>query len=493
MSANKKLVVFVHGWSVRSTDTYGGLPERLKSEAAQQRGLALDVRHIWLSKYVSFHNKVTVPDIVQAFDAALKKELGKELSNGRGLICITHSTGGPVVREWLQEFYFRRGKKRTPISHLVMLAPANFGSALAQLGSSRLGRLKTWFEGVEPGLGVLDWLELGSPESWQLNKEWLDNADEVIANGTYPFVLTGVSIDPRIYDHVNSYTGETGSDGVVRVAAANLNMAHFTIQQKRAADHSGPLLPLKLGKGKEIANLPLALIEGRSHSGDAMGIMRSVHDDDQPHPTVDALLKCIVVSNRRDHAKLVKEFEQQRQQVEARQRVEILDVPGHFDRKRINDPCAMVIFRVRDDLGNTVSDFEILFYGRDNNLDALPPGFLIDKQKNRRDPGVITFYFNAARMQGCEPIHHDGEEIRPALRGCEHLGLRVVPYPQSGFVHYLTGELSASASNLRKLICANQTTLVDIVLHRVIHAGVFRLSRELHDGDFTRDPEGDPV
>eukprot|EP01031_Cornospumella_fuschlensis_P043536 gene43536-53229_t len=43
-----------------------------------------------------------------------------------------------------------------------MLAPANFGSALAQLGKGRVGRLKAWFSGVEPGQGVLDWLELGS-------------------------------------------------------------------------------------------------------------------------------------------------------------------------------------------------------------------------------------------------------------------------------------------------------------------------------------------
>jgi hypothetical protein len=28
-----------------------------------------------------------------------------------------------------------------------MLAPANFGSALAQLGKNRVGRLKSWFEG----------------------------------------------------------------------------------------------------------------------------------------------------------------------------------------------------------------------------------------------------------------------------------------------------------------------------------------------------------
>ena len=33
MARQKRIVVLVHGWSVRNTDTYGGLPERLKREA----------------------------------------------------------------------------------------------------------------------------------------------------------------------------------------------------------------------------------------------------------------------------------------------------------------------------------------------------------------------------------------------------------------------------------------------------------------------------
>jgi len=87
-----------------------------------------------------------------------------------------------------------------------MLAPANHGSALAQLGKSRLGRIKSFFEGVEPGQHILDWLELGSDMSWQLNESWLDY--DCIAHGIYPFVLTGQKIDRQLYDTLNSYTGE---------------------------------------------------------------------------------------------------------------------------------------------------------------------------------------------------------------------------------------------------------------------------------------------
>ena len=159
------LVIFVHGWSVTNTDTYGELPARLIAESARSGGPALDVQHIYLGQYVSFRDEVRVADISRAFDAALGAVL-RDAGANRRFVCITHSTGGPVVRDWFDRIYVQ-GKRigECPMSHLIMLAPANFGSALAQLGKTRLAAIKAWFDGVEPGQGVLDWLELGSPEA----------------------------------------------------------------------------------------------------------------------------------------------------------------------------------------------------------------------------------------------------------------------------------------------------------------------------------------
>src|SRR5579885_1575204 len=105
MARPQRLVVLVHGWSVRDPATYGGLPERLKREAGKDPGLELDVRQIWLSEYASFQNEVTLPDIARAFKSALERELGEELKAGRRFACIAHSTGGPVIRAWLQQEY----------------------------------------------------------------------------------------------------------------------------------------------------------------------------------------------------------------------------------------------------------------------------------------------------------------------------------------------------------------------------------------------------
>ena len=264
-------VVFVHGWSVTHTSTYGDFPERLRREARARAGLNLDIRNIWLGKYVSFHDEVRVADIAKAFEAAIRTELSDVLQRGVRFACITHSTGGPVIREWWDAHYVARGRPGAcPMSHLVMLAPANFGSALGQLGKGRIGRLKSWFGGVEPGTGVLDWLELGSPEAWRLNRRWMSYPDTTSGRGrVFPFVLTGQCVDHALYDHVNSYTGELGSDGVVRAAAANLNTTYVRLEQEtpvrstaRGRPYQAPLKVAERGAAREtaFAIVPVSLI-----------------------------------------------------------------------------------------------------------------------------------------------------------------------------------------------------------------------------------------
>ena len=58
-------VVFVHGWSVTSTDTYGGLPEALARHAPPDLDVTID--HLHLAKYVSFADEVLVDDIARGF------------------------------------------------------------------------------------------------------------------------------------------------------------------------------------------------------------------------------------------------------------------------------------------------------------------------------------------------------------------------------------------------------------------------------------------
>ena len=113
--ADPMLLIFVHGWSVTSTKTYAGLPEALAKNAADA-GLNIEIRHIFLGRYISFHDEVTVNDLAVAMDHALRTDVPNNPNGQRRFSCVTHSTGGPVVRAWLDKFYGAERLHRAPLN-----------------------------------------------------------------------------------------------------------------------------------------------------------------------------------------------------------------------------------------------------------------------------------------------------------------------------------------------------------------------------------------
>ncbi|MDD2853616.1 MAG: phospholipase [Desulfuromonadaceae bacterium] len=488
MPVVKTLIVFVHGWSVTNTDTYGGLPLRLRAEAASL-GLDIRIEEIFLGRYISFHDEVRVSDISRAFRTAVADELSALLQDGTRFVCITHSTGGPVIRDWWQRYYASNPQAGIcPMSHLVMLAPANFGSALAQLGKSRISRLKSWFEGVEPGQGVLDWLELGSKEACTLNMEWLcSDGSQIGPTGIFPFVLTGQSIDRSIYDNLNAYTGETGSDGVVRVAAANLSGTYIKLLQEvpQAIPGKPGAFSARELKVETICQAPktaLRVISGKSHSGEKMGIMRSVkvtQNDVNSMETINAILACMQVASGDQYDALCDRFRAETDAVQKAEQVEIEQRLFRSDVRFIHDRYSMVIFRVQDDEGHPVADYDLLLTaGPDSDPNHLPQGFFIDRQRNAINPDTITYYLNRDVMKGTGEITgSDKNPIRTAQAGSEMLGFRIIARPDNGFVHYLPCEFKASPDMLQTALHANSTTLVDIVLRRIVRKNVFLVGK----------------
>jgi len=498
--AKKQLVVFVHGWSVSHTNTYGGLPERLAAEAAAA-GLSFTTKEIFLGKYVSFRDEVRIEDISRAFEAALQKEILPLTKTLGRFACITHSTGGPVIRDWWRRVH---PTGTPPMSHLIMLAPANFGSALAQLGKSRLSRIKTWFEGVEPGTGVLDWLELGSQGGWALNLDWIrGDAERISAKGVFPFVVTGQTIDRKLFDNLNSYTGELGSDGVVRVAAANLNASFVRLEQEPARPVAGKkdrfeAPALALASSERAPATAMRIVAGKSHSGSSKGIMRSVkpaRGTARDAETVSVLLEALGVRTAADYASVREAFDTATQVVQASERLEtvkrlLLLADTHF----VHDRCSMVVFRVLDHEGHAVDDFDLLLTGEDHDPNRLPQGFFKDRQRNQHSRNVLTYYFDYDVMTGCDPVvAGDGDVVRPRQPGIAVLGFKMTPRPDSGFVHYLPCELQASTATMRKVLRPNETTLVDIVLRRIVREGVFRLDRGVKQRSFKNNPPGPPI
>ncbi len=499
MTAQKKLVVFVHGYSVRSTNTYGKLPQRLIDEADADGTISIDVKQVWLGKYISFNDAVRLEDLAHAFDVVVQAELGDEIKKGRRFACITHSTGGPLVREWWQRYWIdTKRADKCPMSHLIQLAPANFGSALAQLGKQRLSRIATWFQGVEPGTGVLDWLELGSPESWKLNEAWIRESTKMLKTArTFPFVLTGQSIDHKLYDHVNSYTGEIGSDGVVRVAAASLNANYLRLEQEAPrwdGDEKRWVAPqLKLVESVDAAPTALAILPGVAHSGTSMGILASVKDDGKPHPTVTAVLECLKVDTRADYEAQIARFDAFSEQTQLQERIEVDERFFLPDVTRIYDKKTMLILRVHDENGWGVSDFDLLLTGEHGDPNKLPQDFLDDRQRNHRDGSTLTFFLNHDILEGCPEVRRDNKVVRPAQNGLDEFGIRIIPRPLDGFVHYLPCELRATKSMHEKALRANTTTLIDIRMRRVVRGNTFMLTRDLAPKDFTKTEPGDPI
>ncbi|MDX1481244.1 MAG: hypothetical protein R3315_06185, partial [Woeseiaceae bacterium] len=454
MPARPKTVIFVHGWSVTNLDTYGGLPARLQAEAAA-RGQRLDIEHVWLGRYISFNDEVRLEDVSRAFEAALRDRLGRALADGRRFACITHSTGAPVIRDWWHRYH---AGHICPISHLVMLAPANFGSALARLGKGRLGRIKAWVGGVEPGTGILDWLELGSPESWALNVDWIrTESHRVGVRGLFPFVLSGQTIDRAIYDHLNSYTGEAGSDGVVRIAAANLNARLVTLRQDTADAE------LCIDGVESAPDTVFGIVPGAAHSGKSLGIMRSVdarRGRRQGAALVGRVLDCLAVEDKGDYRRLLQEFREANERVQEDECVDTVEraVPGL--RHYFVDRHSMLVFRLRDDRGHPVDDFDLLLTaGPQNDPDALPRGFFGDRQRNSRSRNVLTYYLNYDLMTGVPARRSDGRIVREASAGIDRLGIVLRPRPRDGFVHYRAAGLPASRELLDAILVPNATTL----------------------------------
>ena len=140
----------------------------------------------------------------------------------------------------------------------------------------------------------------------------------------------------------------------------------------------------------------------------------------------------------------------------------------------------MIIVRVTDTAGHRIGDFDLILTGEDDKPGLLPQGFLSDRQRNDQSKAV-TLFLNHAVMAGSDEIPRPTKSgqpkqlYRPKLDGITRIGMKVVPRPDKGFVHYLECSQRAVPSALKSFVKPNQTTIVDVVLQRVVHKGVFEL------------------
>lgn len=422
-------VLLLHGYNVTSTRTYGVLPARLKNAGHK-------VRNIYLSKYVTLDDDLTLADIVRGLQAALVDVYGSKLE-AKEFACITHSTGGLVARAWIST-YFADRMRALPMTHLIMLAPPNNGSRLATLGKSRLSRLRSVL-GMEPGVKILDELELASEFQWELNSLWMRKKLHH-ANGFYPFVITGQWIDKKIWDVLAPATYERGSDGVVRAAAANLNQQKFTIH------HTGKVLH------EVMQASPYLITPKTAHSDESYGVMAGIPAKGE-HPVLTAIEAALEVKDRKSYNTLEASF--------AVKTAELQRSEPYYDGSPLNR-YSQLVFRVIDDVGNHLPDYAIELVDGEGRGDQLPSGFLGHQHKNAVRPERFVFYVNY--------------DLLSKIKGGK-VGFRVHAATGTPLVQYPVFEYLGNLSDVSRFIKPNQTTLVEVVLQRRLNKNVFRFTQ----------------
>jgi hypothetical protein len=213
-------VLIIHGYSDCS-ESFVEIKNFLKNHSPGK------IKSILYADYESREDNLTFEDVVEGLNDQMIAN-GIIFNDGTSpyeLKIVVHSTGGLVVRHWIWRYYYATKRMSVcPVTNLVMLAPANFGSPLAQMGKSFLGGLVKgrWKVGdfLEAGKKILDGLELGSAYQWNLaHRDLLIRDNYFNARQIRTTVLVGIAD----YEGIRGWLNKDGTDGTVVIAGTNLN------------------------------------------------------------------------------------------------------------------------------------------------------------------------------------------------------------------------------------------------------------------------------
>jgi hypothetical protein len=123
-----------------------------------------------------------------------------------------------------------------------------------------------------------------------------------------------------------------------------------------------------------------------------------------------------------------------------------------------------------DDRGNRLADYDITFTaGPGYDADHLPPGFFVDRQRNSRAPGRLTYYIDYDTMADWF--------AKPELD--DRFGFRISARPAAGYAFYVVAEHRGRFSALKKYFEPNQTLMIEIQLQRHVTDNIFSLTQDL--------------
>jgi hypothetical protein len=488
-------ILLIHGYSAESrrsdarsiTAIYGRLPAELRRRYGKSQ-----VRTLNVARYLSLVDGIKLDDLSRAMDQALRAEM-PDLLAGRFDVII-HSTGALVVRNWLR----RHSPRPSPVQRLIYLAGANFGSGWAHVGRSQLakwGRL-VFQGGTERGVQVLDALELGASEAIDLNRFFLSPERSLPRRyRVREFCVIGSQVKDSWLPVPVRYAHEDGSDGVVRVAAGNLNWNYAAIvptararklswTDVRASCEAMALepeaRPVEPSQHYRVAEQHLADDESRppipfaipyecAHSGKDMGVVTGKAVRAQ---VMDLLDTAVQVETAAQYRRAAEHFAALTQASYQR----VLDtlgprrVAGLFNEPRAQyDAHAQLIFRLRDQYGAAVPHCDIYFHSPTDCRFCVNELFE-HTHKNRQTDGILVFYLRTDKFSV------QAEDWVDQLAQLERVQLEISPTePRNEEILYLPVCLTLSGRRLRRFIQGHRTTVIDVSVLRLPSPEVFKV------------------
>ena len=456
-------IVILHGWSDVSA-SFKSLARLLR---ARLGGPEITIIH--LAEYISMEDEVRFDDIVSAMEVAWNRN---GLPTGAGSVdAIVHSTGGLVIRDWLQRNY---GPNDAPVKHLVMLAPANFGSPLAHKGRSLAGRIWKGFIVKKPeggtfqtGTRILKGLELASPYTWNLaERDRFGEGARMYGPGN---VLCTVLVGQDAGGVANAIANEDGWDGTVRVSTANMDCARMTvaIPAHTTDAHTVVVREPEVSSGKTA----FGILDRHDH-----GTIKLAHTERYSIARVErsrrdgSLFSDIVTAlTVGDEG-----FEVWRESLAARNRA--LLEKANSTRNPEKHGYQNTVIRVQDQYGVGVEEFVLEFFEKDDDRTRRARkahrAALRSVHAYSDDPSYRSFYIDCTSL------------FRTIDKAGEFLGISITAYPEMGpgspvgFTPYGAGGrggLRIMRGALDRFFEPNRTVLLTIELTRQQSKSVFRL------------------
>ena len=463
--ASKLLII--HGYSDGAT-SFTALRDFFVESGAYSRD------HIFLLNYDSLDDESTFEDFADKLDEDCQK-----LFNGERIDVACHSTGALVARAWLRLHYRRQrdaGVKAptSPVEHLLMFAPANFGSDLARLGQSFLGKFRSTFfnsnhqreDFMESGRIVLQGLEPASPFQWSLSGDDLHGDgyfNVALGEGKvcFPFVFAAGRAYGGLQGRLIPARGKAGTDGTVRICGTSLNT------RKCVVDFARPVVRPAWVKERKFSVIPFAIFGEFTHG--------SIVDAEKAFKTGVNSAGGLAL-----------------EAAKAKSLAEYTALAGRFDealkQKHTGDDYQQFFFRVFDDVGFTISDYYVDFYV------VLPSGEIDGKLTAEFDKEFESEFTRHSADSSCRVLLLNVTNLRKYLQKVRQARARLVfdiaaksPNPQ---VNYLPGYAvvfdgaGTAPGGEPTFLYPNTTTLVEIILNRVESDKVLHLLNH----DLTKPP-----